>query len=40
MTGVEIDMVVSDSLKALELYEKVFDLQRVEVARAVQSFSQ
>ncbi|SCM79310.1 conserved hypothetical protein [uncultured Sporomusa sp.] len=31
MTGVEIDMVASDSLKALELYEKVFDLQRVEV---------
>ncbi|HMM22464.1 MAG TPA: VOC family protein [Selenomonadales bacterium] len=31
MVGVEIDMVIADSLKALELYEKVFDLQRVEV---------
>ena len=31
MVGVEIDMVVTDSLKALELYEKVFDVQRVEV---------
>ncbi|TWH48042.1 VOC family protein [Sporomusa sp. KB1] len=32
MVGVEIDMVITDSLKALELYEKIFDLQRVEVA--------
>lgn len=31
MVGVEIDMVVTDSLKALELYEKIFDIQRVEV---------
>ena len=31
MVGVEIDMVVSDSLKALELYEKVFDIERIEV---------
>lgn len=31
MTGVEIDLVVSDSRKALELYEKVFGAQRVEV---------
>ena len=31
MVGVEIDMVITDSLKALELYEKIFDLQRVEV---------
>jgi len=31
MVGVEIDMVVEDSLKALELYEKVFDIERVEV---------
>jgi hypothetical protein len=29
MVGVEIDMVIADSLKALELYEKVFELQRV-----------
>lgn len=31
MIGVEIDMVTSDSLKALELYEKMFDIKRVEV---------
>ena len=31
MVGVEIDMIVSDSLKALELYEKVFDIERIEV---------
>ncbi|HYE80555.1 MAG TPA: VOC family protein [Clostridia bacterium] len=31
MVGVEIDMVITDSLKALELYEKVFDIERVEV---------
>lgn len=32
MVGVEIDMVVTDSLKALELYERIFDIQRVEVS--------
>ncbi|MFA1820002.1 VOC family protein [Virgibacillus oceani] len=31
MTGVEIDLIVSDSLKALEQYEKIFDIERVEV---------
>jgi PhnB protein len=31
MVGVEIDMVVTDCLKALELYEKIFDIERVEV---------
>lgn len=31
MVGVEIDLVVSDSLKALELYEKIFDIERIEV---------
>ncbi|MFD1706721.1 VOC family protein [Siminovitchia sediminis] len=31
MVGVEIDMIVTDSLKALELYENIFDVQRVEV---------
>ena len=36
MIGVEIDMVVTDSLKALALYEKIFDLERLEVT----SFSQ
>ncbi|MGO4889538.1 VOC family protein [Anaerobacillus sp. MEB173] len=32
MVGVEIDMVVNDSLKALELYENIFDIKRVEVS--------
>ena len=32
MIGVEIDMVVSDSLKALELYERIFEIQPVEVS--------
>jgi PhnB protein len=32
MVGTEIDMVVTDSLQALELYEKIFDIQRVEVS--------
>ncbi|NPV91026.1 MAG: VOC family protein [Firmicutes bacterium] len=32
MVGTEIDMVVADSLKALELYEKIFDIERVEVS--------
>ncbi len=31
MIGVEIDMVVSDSINALELYEKIFDIERIEV---------
>ncbi len=31
MTGVEIDLIVADSLKALELYEKIFDIERIEV---------
>lgn len=31
MTGTEIDFVVTDSLKALELYEKIFEIERVEV---------
>ncbi|MCT8136974.1 VOC family protein [Anaerobacillus sp. CMMVII] len=32
MVGVEIDMVVKDSLKALELYETIFEIERVEVS--------
>lgn len=32
MAGVEIDMVVTDSLKALALCEKIFDIKRVEVS--------
>lgn len=31
MTGVEFDFVVTDSLKALTLYEAIFEVQRVEV---------
>lgn len=31
MTGVEIDFVVTDSLAALELYERIFEVERVEV---------
>lgn len=30
MTGAEIDFVVTDSLKALALYETIFDVKRVE----------
>jgi hypothetical protein len=29
MIGVEIDFVVPDSLEALALYERVFDVERV-----------
>lgn len=31
MVGVEIDLIVTDSLQALELYEKIFEIERVEV---------
>jgi len=31
MIGTEIDFVVSNSLKALELYEKIFDIEIIEV---------
>lgn len=31
MTGVEIDFVVKDSLAALALYERIFEVERVEV---------
>lgn len=31
MIGAEIDFVLSGSLKALELYEKIFDIERIEV---------
>ena len=31
MTGIEIDFVVTDCLLALELYEKLFDVERIEV---------
>lgn len=32
MVGVEIDMVVTDSLKALELYKKVFAIEIIEAS--------
>ncbi|SEM77287.1 Uncharacterized conserved protein PhnB, glyoxalase superfamily [Mesobacillus persicus] len=32
MVGVELDLVVKDSLKALELYEGIFEIERVEVS--------
>lgn len=32
MVGVEFDMVVTDSLRALELYEKIFEIETVEVS--------
>lgn len=31
MTGVEIDMIVSNSLEALKLYEDIFKVERIEV---------
>ncbi len=31
MVGVEIDMVVTDSLQALALYERIFEAERLEV---------
>ncbi|OJF93751.1 MerR family transcriptional regulator [Alkalibacterium sp. 20] len=31
MVGIELDMVVPDSLAALELYEQIFELERLEV---------
>ncbi len=31
MTGVEIDMIVTDSLAALALYETMFEIERIEV---------
>lgn len=31
MIGVEIDFVVQDSIQALELYEQIFDIERMEV---------
>ncbi|MDG5786886.1 VOC family protein [Evansella sp. AB-P1] len=31
MVGVELDLVVKDCLKALELYENIFEIERVEV---------
>lgn len=30
-TGIEIDMVVTNSIEALDVYERIFEIQRVEV---------
>jgi len=32
ITGVEINMVVKDSIMALKFYEKIFDVERIEVS--------
>ncbi|MDN7247147.1 VOC family protein [Planococcus shenhongbingii] len=32
MIGVEFNMVVTDSLKALELYKEIFEVERIEVS--------
>lgn len=32
MTGAEIDIVIEDSLKALELYEKIFEVEKIEAS--------
>ncbi|MGI6357920.1 MAG: VOC family protein [Bacillota bacterium] len=40
MVGVEIDMVVTDSLKALDLYERIFDTERVEVTNYQQGMNE
>lgn len=32
MVGVEIDMVVADSLKTLGTYERIFEIERIEVS--------
>lgn len=33
MVGVELDMVVTDSLKALEMYKGIFDIELVEASK-------
>jgi hypothetical protein len=33
ITGIEIDMVVKDSLEALGTFEKIFEVQREEVTK-------
>ena len=32
MTRAEIDIVIEDSLKALELYEKIFEVEKIEAS--------
>lgn len=33
MVGVELDMVVSDSLQAIELYQKIFEIEVIEATK-------
>lgn len=40
ITGVEIDMIVPDSIQALELYEKIFDVQRIEATNLEKGFNE
>ncbi len=40
MVGVEVDMVVVNSLEALRLYEKIFDTERVEVSDLEQGLNE
>ncbi len=40
MIGVEIDIIVSDSLEALELYEKIFEVQRIEATGFEKGFNE
>ncbi|MCR6546009.1 VOC family protein [Dehalobacterium formicoaceticum] len=40
MVGVEIDMVVTDSIKALALYESIFDVVPVEVTNYAQGMNE
>lgn len=40
MVGVEIDMVVTNSIKALELYEKIFEIERLEMTNFDQGMNE
>jgi uncharacterized glyoxalase superfamily protein PhnB len=40
MTGVEVDMVVTDSRAALALYEKIFEVKRIEVTSYGKGFNE
>ncbi|MDR1067554.1 MAG: VOC family protein [Clostridiales bacterium] len=40
MTGVEIDMVVKDSLAAIKVYESIFDVERVAVTDCSVGFNE
>ncbi|HHZ02262.1 MAG TPA: VOC family protein [Tissierellia bacterium] len=40
MVGVEIDMVVKNSIEALQLYEHIFDAERIEVTNYEQGLNE